>query len=73
MFCLLLKGNHFYTFHAMHTSHIVNYIVIVVVRCVDYKGNIKATVLAILDADREVSIFDFLLLNCKDEVVSVHC
>ena len=57
----------------MHTSHIVNYIVIVVVPCVDYKGNIKATVLAILDADREVSIFDFLLLNCKDEVVSVHC
>ena len=57
----------------MHTSHIVNYIVIVVVRCVGYTENIKATVFAILDPAREVSILYFLLQNCKDEVVSVHC
>ena len=69
--CLLLKGNHLYIFHAMHASHIVNYIAIVVVRCIDYKGNIKATVFALLDPDREVSIFHFLLQNCKDEIVSV--
>ena len=73
MFCLLLKDNHSYIFHAMHTSHIVNYNVIVVVCCVDYEGNIKGTVFVILDADRGVSIFHFLLQNCKDEVVSVHC
>ena len=74
MFCSLLKRNHLYICHTIHTSYNVNnFIIIVVVPCIDYKENIKTTVFARIHADREISVFHFLLQNCKDEVVSVHC
>ena len=64
MFCLLLNS-----VYAIHTLFVI---VVVFPLPSLYKEKINTKFFVIILADREVSIFHFLLQNFKNEVVSAH-